>query len=699
MTHASEPMGNWSELIRRAGQRHAARIAMIDSGRSITWGELDAAADAGAADLLESGTHRGDRALVALPSSADLVLALVAAARAGLVAVPVDPHRADLATVAARVGTRLLLVAEGSPEIAGVPTMFGAADLRRWWTARRAPVAAVGGGEDLAVLARASRSYRAVMISHRAVRAAVAAATGAPGSRLRADDRAVMALPVHHLAGLVTAFLPLAEVGATAVFPEVDPAGGDLSALPTLIRSARVTIIPGSPGVYRALLAADGVERALASVHLMTSGAAPLPPSDFSAIRAVTGQHVWEGYGISESTSVVASSLMTSRSRAGSVGRALGGIEIRIDSGDDDQDTLDPAVVWEDQAPEAHPADPAEVVAAPALPAAVDVATSGPATGGTTLDAGTDGPAVDTSAAEAAAAPVAGAAPGTAAGRSGVRALDANLADVAGMGDVGRISLRGATLFSGYWPDGSDGPGDDGWYCTEDVGYLDDLGELHLVDRADETFTVSGFTVYPKEIEQVLGARPDVGAVVVGAVPGAGSKPARVVAVISARAGADRPTVEELQQYVTDRLPVFKRPTEFAFVEAIPLTELGRQDRAAALGLAGFARAGRSVAVVSTPRPTAVRSAQQDTPADAPFTADPVASDTSTASTDPEPGDVAQVVDDAAATEPFEPVAADRGPEQAADLDSLGGRLPGAGNRRARSLSDDDDDLFGSEYS
>lgn len=638
MTQVSEPMGNWSELVRAAGLRHMTRTALIDGDRSITWGELDAAADAGAADLLESGSHRGDRTLIALPSSADLVLALVAVARAGLVGVPVDPHRADLATVAGRVGARMLLVPGPDGAISGVPTVLGLADLGGWWTAHRAPVEAVGGGEDLAVLARASRSYRAVMISHRALLAAVAAATSAPGARLRADDRAVMALPVHHLAGLVTAFLPLAEVGAAAVFPAVDPAAGDLSGLPSLIRSSRVTIIPGSPGVYRALLATEGVERALASVHLMTSGAAPLPSSDFSAIRAVTGQHVWEGYGISESTAVVASSLMTTRSRSGSVGRALSGLEIRIESGpDDDSEDTDRPPSATDQ-PSIHPA------------------------GG----AGT-----------------------------GVGALDRNLADVSGMGDVGRISLRGATLFSGYWPDGADGPDADGWYCTEDVGYLDDLGELHLVDRADETFTVAGFTVYPREIEQVLAAHPDLLAAVVGAVPSAGSTPARVVAVLSARPGTDRPTVEQLQEYVAARLPIFKHPSEFVYVDAIPLTELGRQNRSAALGLAGFTAGGRSVAVVGAARPTEVRTAE-DGPASQAGTARDQDQEASVADTD-----TAVAVDTpaVAGAEPFEPVAPERGPEQAGDLASLGGRLPGAGNRRARSLSDDEDDLFGSDYS
>ena len=73
---------------------------------------------------------------------------------------------------------------------------------------------------------------------------------------------------------------------------------------------------------------------------------------------------------------------------------------------------------------------------------------------------------------------------------------------------MGRIVIRGATLFSGYWPDGGGGPGADGWFVTGDIGYLDDDGELHLVDRAAEVIKVAGFTVYPREVEEVLAAHP-----------------------------------------------------------------------------------------------------------------------------------------------------------------------------------------------
>ncbi len=52
--------------------------------------------------------------------------------------------------------------------------------------------------------------------------------------------------------------------------------------------------------------------------------------------------------------------------------------------------------------------------------------------------------------------------------------------------DPGEIQIRGANLFSGYWPDGAGGPDDDGWWSTGDVGFLDATGDLFLVDRLKE---------------------------------------------------------------------------------------------------------------------------------------------------------------------------------------------------------------------
>ena len=70
--------------------------------------------------------------------------------------------------------------------------------------------------------------------------------------------------------------------------------------------------------------------------------------------------------------------------------------------------------------------------------------------------------------------------------------------------DPGEIQIRGANLFSGYWPDGSGGPDDEGWWSTGDVGFLDASGDLFLVDRLKELVIVSGFNVYPIEVEDVI---------------------------------------------------------------------------------------------------------------------------------------------------------------------------------------------------
>ena len=79
--------------------------------------------------------------------------------------------------------------------------------------------------------------------------------------------------------------------------------------------------------------------------------------------------------------------------------------------------------------------------------------------------------------------------------------IELRLVDEAGRApegeDPGEIQIRGANLFSGYWPDGADGPDADGWWATGDVGFLDADGDLFLVDRLKELVIVSGLQRLP----------------------------------------------------------------------------------------------------------------------------------------------------------------------------------------------------------
>ena len=98
------PGTNVADLLRGVARRHPDRPAVIEPTGSRTWGQLDAAADAGVAALVGLGVSPGERVVIALPTGANLALALFAVARAGLTAVPIGPPRGDSGAFADRVG-------------------------------------------------------------------------------------------------------------------------------------------------------------------------------------------------------------------------------------------------------------------------------------------------------------------------------------------------------------------------------------------------------------------------------------------------------------------------------------------------------------------------------------------------------------------------------------------------------------------
>jgi len=530
---ASSPIatGNVADVLSAAAVRAPRDAALIGAWGSRTWAELDAAAAAGAAEL--SRIPVGERVVLALPNGLELAAALFATLRAGLVAVPVDPEHADIRWVAQRVQARLVIAdvpTEAVPDAEVTPP----SRVGSWWDAEhaagydaaRGPSARTG--EDVALLARANRSGPPVMLSHRAILAAAQVVAGADPVALRPGDRVLQVLPLFHVVGLVTAFLPAALAGAAVVVPDQDGGIGRAEAAVAAVRAHRVSVLPAEPTLYRQLDRIPGFERALGTVRLMTSGSSSLDPADFAAIRAATGQSVREGYGISEAAGAVASTLMAPMARPGSAGLPYPGVEVRIGDAEDTAEELEAA---------AEPDGPENSVIPASEPPAAESNTD--FTEGIT-----------------------------------------DLVEVTGPGgEVGRIAIRGVTLFSGYWPDGHGGPDEDGWFETVDIGYLDDAGELHLVDRAVETITVAGFTVYPREVEDVLVEHPLVADAAVVSVPGRGGP--TVVAALVARPGT-RPTADDVADFVAGSgLAPFKRPGDYLLVDVLPRTEVGRLDRTA----------------------------------------------------------------------------------------------------------------------
>jgi long-chain acyl-CoA synthetase len=165
----------------------------------------------------------------------------------------------------------------------------------------------------------------------------------------------------------------------------------------------------------------------------------------------------------------------------------------------------------------------------------------------------------------------------------GIRLVDERGRTPAGE-DPGEIQISGANLFSGYWPDGSGGPDADGWWSTGDVGFLDASGDLFLVDRLKELVIVSGFNVYPSEVEDVIGEVPGVsGAAVIGVEDDTTGE--AVVAYVRAP-GADPATMgEAVRAHCERRLARFKQPSRIEVVDELPLTATGKVQKGRLRGL------------------------------------------------------------------------------------------------------------------
>ena len=155
---------------------------------------------------------------------------------------------------------------------------------------------------------------------------------------------------------------------------------------------------------------------------------------------------------------------------------------------------------------------------------------------------------------------------------------------VSGGGDVppgapGEIIVRGPTVMQGYLHDPAATARSlrDGWLHTGDIGYLDALGGLHVLDRRDDLIVSGGENVYPAEIEAVLLEHPAVEDAGVAGIADA-DLGARVVAWIVAAPGTS-PRVEALQQHCRDRLAGFKQPREFRLVAALPRNAAGKLQR------------------------------------------------------------------------------------------------------------------------
>lgn len=130
-------------------------------------------------------------------------------------------------------------------------------------------------------------------------------------------------------------------------------------------------------------------------------------------------------------------------------------------------------------------------------------------------------------------------------------------------GGIGEVLLRSPTVMRGH----------EGWLATGDVGYVDEDGYLFLVDRTKDVIMRGGYTVYPREIEELLFAHPQVREAVVVGVPDERLGEEVVALVVPAGSGCDP---EALQAYVREQIAAYKYPRHVLLVDELPRSATGK---------------------------------------------------------------------------------------------------------------------------
>lgn len=142
-------------------------------------------------------------------------------------------------------------------------------------------------------------------------------------------------------------------------------------------------------------------------------------------------------------------------------------------------------------------------------------------------------------------------------------------------GEVGELIVKGPNVMKGYYklPEETAATIKDGWLYTGDLARMDDEGYFYIVDRKKDMVIVGGFNVYPREVEEVLFAHPDIAEVAVIGAPDPNLGEVIRCFVVSKQASL---TEEELIDYCIERLAKYKVPKSIDFMEELPKNTTGK---------------------------------------------------------------------------------------------------------------------------
>jgi malonyl-CoA/methylmalonyl-CoA synthetase len=417
------------------------------------------------------GMVPGDRMLFSASSSLELVVAHVAALRAGIVVVPMNTayREREVAHVVTDARPKAALVDDGD---------------RARWISRAAGDDVVVVRPDVGLPDADASALDSPAPEQPALIGYTSGTTGSPKGavlthanllagcqavriawRWTAADRLVLSLPLFHIHGLGVGLHGTLLAGASVVLvPRFE-----VEAVLDAAREHRATLFFGVPTMYHRLARSARVGE-LARLRLCVSGSAALDAELHRALAEHGHQQVLERYGMTETLMNISNPYDGER-RPGSVGLPLPGVQLRIV---DDE-----------------------------------------------------------------------------------------------------ILVRGPNVFGGYWeqPEATAASFAEGWFRTGDLASVDADGYVRILGRARELIISGGLNVYPREVEDVLLAHPDVEEVAVVGTPSEEWGEVVTAFVVSSSGSPDE---QHLAAFAAERLAPFKRPRLVRFVDGLPRNALGK---------------------------------------------------------------------------------------------------------------------------
>ncbi|HKY92410.1 MAG TPA: AMP-binding protein [Nevskiaceae bacterium] len=511
-------------LFRAAVERAAAKPALRYFDATLTYGELDRLSDAAALALQAGGVQRGDRVALFLQNVPQFVLMLVAAWKAGAIAVSINPmnrerelgllladcqpralvshesaYREVVQTVRATHAVPLVITtSELEFQMRADPRLFASSrrerhadtvDLQEWIAPflGRKPQPPAFAPSDTAMLVYTSGTTglpKGAMNTHGNV--AFTAQVYRDWIGLPEGGSILGIAPLFHITGLIGHIAASFIVAGPLVLTYRFEPGVMLDA----IVEHRPAFTIGAITALIALMNHPGATReSFSSLQAVYSGGAPIAPAVVEQFESKFGLYIRNAYGLTETTSP---STVTPFDKRGPVDPDFGALSVGTPTFNTDIRIVDDA--------------------------------------GATLPAG----------------------------------------------QAGEIVIRGPQVVAGYWnkPEESAKAIRDGWLHTGDVGVLDDKGWLYLVDRKKDMINAAGYKVWPREVEDVLYTHPAVREAAVVGIPDE-YRGENVKAVLSLKPGASV-TAEEIVEFCKPRMAAYKYPRVVEFLPDLPKTVTGK---------------------------------------------------------------------------------------------------------------------------